>query len=120
MTEKKYTWHKIVDRISELDFADNNIAVTELDGTKICIGKFNELFFAFAFKCPHAGGMLADGFIDALGNVVCPLHRYKYSLQNGRNVSGEGYYLKHWPVELRENGVFAGVEESSGLWSWLK
>jgi 3-phenylpropionate/trans-cinnamate dioxygenase ferredoxin subunit len=120
MTDKKYTWHKIADHINELDFADNNIAVTELKGKKICIGKYNELVFAFAYKCPHAGGILADGYIDAIGNIVCPLHRYKYSLQNGRNVSGEGYYLKHYPVELREGGVFAGIEENSGLFGWLK
>ena len=120
MAKKNYAWHKIADRINELEFADNNIAVAELNGKKICIGKYKELFFAFAFKCPHAGGIMADGYIDALGNVVCPLHRYKYSLQNGRNVSGEGYYLKHWPVELRENGVFVGMEESSGLFGWLK
>ena len=120
MAEKNYIWHKIADRINELEFADNNIAVTELQDKKICIGKYNEMAFAFAFKCPHAGGIMADGHIDALGNVVCPLHRYKYNLQNGRNVSGEGYYLKHWPVELRENGVFVGMEESNGLFGWLK
>ena len=38
-------------------------------------------------------------------------------MENGRNISGEGYYLKHWPVELRENGVFVGMEESGGLWN---
>jgi nitrite reductase/ring-hydroxylating ferredoxin subunit len=108
------TWHKISDHLNELDFADNNIAVTEVKGKKICIGKFNDSVFAFAYKCPHAGAMLADGYIDALGNIVCPLHRYKYSMANGRNVSGEGYYLKHWPVELREEGVFVGMEESKG------
>ncbi len=81
------------------------------------MGKHQEAAFAFAYKCPHAGGILADGYIDALGNVVCPLHRYKYNMENGRNVSGEGYYLKHWPVELREEGVFVGMEESSGLWN---
>lgn len=120
MTEKKYTWHKIADHINELDFADNNIAVIELKGKKICIGKYNETAFGFAYKCPHAGSILADGYIDALGNIVCPLHRYKYSMENGRNTSGEGYYLKHWPVEQREDGVFVGLEESSGLFGWLK
>ncbi|MBK9464385.1 MAG: Rieske 2Fe-2S domain-containing protein [Chitinophagaceae bacterium] len=115
--ERKYTWHKIADHINELDFAANNIAVIELKGKKICVGKHREAAFAFAYKCPHAGGILADGYIDALGNVVCPLHRYKYNMENGRNVSGEGYYLKHWPVELREEGVFVGMEESSGLWN---
>ena len=117
MTEKKYTWHKIADQINELDFGTNNIALAEAMGKKICIAKFNETAFAFAHKCPHAGGFLADGYIDPLGNVVCPLHRYKYSLQHGHNVSGEGYYLKHWPVEIREDGVFVGMEESTGLWN---
>jgi nitrite reductase/ring-hydroxylating ferredoxin subunit len=73
---------------------------------------------ACAHKCPHAGGAMADGFVDALGNIVCPLHRYKFSLQNGRNTSGEGYYLKTHPVQLRENGVFVGIEEKKGLFGW--
>ena len=118
MSEKKYTWHKIADHINELDFADNNIAVTEVKGKKICIGQFNEEAFAFAFKCPHAGGMLADGYIDVLGNIVCPLHRYKYNITNGRNTSGEGYYLTHWPLEQREDGVYVGMEKSRGLFGW--
>lgn len=120
MTELKYTWHKIADHINELDFSDNHIAVTELKGKNICIGKFKDELFAFAYKCPHAGGMLADGYIDALGNIVCPLHRYKYSLKNGRNVSGEGYHMKHWPVEIRDNGVYVGLEEPGGLFGWLQ
>ncbi|HEV7779950.1 MAG TPA: Rieske 2Fe-2S domain-containing protein [Chitinophagaceae bacterium] len=120
MTEKKYTWHKIADHLNELNFADNQIAVAVVNGKKICIGKHNETAFAFTYKCPHAGAILADGYIDALGNIVCPLHRYKYNMANGRNVSGEGYYLKHWPVELREDGVFVGMEASSGLFGWFK
>ncbi|HKO79115.1 MAG TPA: Rieske 2Fe-2S domain-containing protein [Chitinophagaceae bacterium] len=117
---KQYTWYKIADQIEELDFAANNIALTEANSKKICIGKFKEQLFAFAYKCPHAGGVMADGYIDALGNVVCPVHRYKYDMKNGRNTSGEGYYLKNWPVELRENGVFVGMEESGGIFGWLK
>ena len=116
MTEKKYRWHKIADSLSEIDFASNNIAVVDLNGKNICLGKFNDALFAFAFKCPHAGGTLADGYIDALGNIVCPLHRYKYNIANGRNTSGEGYYLKHWPLEMREDGVFVATEKS--FWSW--
>jgi nitrite reductase/ring-hydroxylating ferredoxin subunit len=116
MKEKKYTWHKISDHINGISFAENNIASVEVKNKTICLGKFSEKVFAFAFKCPHAGGILADGFIDGLGNVVCPLHRYKYDLKNGRNVSGEGYYLKNWPVEIREDGVYVGMEET-GFWN---
>ena len=114
------TWHKIADHINELNFSAANIAVAEMNGKKICIAKFREAIFAFAFKCPHAGGMLAEGYIDALGNIVCPLHRYKYNMENGRNTSGEGYYLKHWPVQIKEDGIFVGIEETGGLFGWLK
>ena len=113
----KTAWHKIAEHPNELNFSENNIAVTEVKGKKICIGKFNDKLFAFAFKCPHAGGFLADGYIDAIGNVVCPLHRYKYNIENGRNTSGEGYYLKHWNVEEREDGVYVEMEER-GLFGW--
>jgi 3-phenylpropionate/trans-cinnamate dioxygenase ferredoxin subunit len=34
-------------------------------------------------------------------------------MKNGRNVSGEGYYMKHWPVDVREDGVFIGFEQTS-------
>ena len=116
MAEKKYTWHKIADHINELAFAANHIAVVTIKGKTICIGKYKKGVFAFAYKCPHAGGIMSDGYIDALGNVVCPIHRYKYDMKNGRNVTGEGYYLKNWPVELREDGVYVGLEESSSIW----
>lgn len=115
MTEKKYTWHKIAGQINELDFANNNIAVIEVDGKKICIGKFKEEVFAFAYTCPHAGGTLSEGYIDALGNIVCPVHRYKFDMKNGRNVSGEGYYLRHWMMERRSDGIYIGIEENGGL-----
>lgn len=112
--------HKIADHPNELRFADNNIAIADMDGKTICIARFKDQLFAFAYKCPHASGILSDGFIDALGNIVCPIHRYKYDLKNGRNVSGEGYYLKNWPVEVREDGVYVEVKEKGGLFGWLK
>lgn len=115
---EKITWHKIADHINEIHFASNNMAVAEINGKKICIAKFHEQLFAVAYKCPHAGGIIADGYIDALGHVVCPVHRYKYSLENGRNVSGEGYFLKRWPIEIREDGVFVGFE-TGGFFNWF-
>ncbi len=117
MAEKRFTWHKIADQLNDMAFGVNNIAIADMDGKKICIGKFRETIFAFAYKCPHAGGILADGYVDALGNIVCPLHRYKYDMKNGRNISGEGYYLKNWPVEMREDGIYVGVEDSGGFWN---
>lgn len=114
MSDKQYDWIKIAEHVNEIDFGANQLAVAEANGKKICIGKHADDYFAFAYKCPHAGGILADGYIDATGNVVCPLHRYKFNMKNGRNVTGEGYYLKTWPVEINEDGVFVGMDISRG------
>lgn len=118
MSTQKHKWHLVAESESELAFAANGIAVVDVKGKKICITRHQNELFGFAYKCPHASGIMADGFIDAVGNVVCPLHRYKFSLKNGRNVSGEGYYLKTYPINTTEEGVFVGVEDS-GLFSWL-
>lgn len=109
MADMHYRWHKVAEHINELNFAENNIAVTEAAGKKVCIGKFNGELFAFAYKCPHAGGILADGYINPVGSVVCPIHRYKFDLQTGRNTSCEGYFLKCWPVQTTEDGIFIGM-----------
>jgi 3-phenylpropionate/trans-cinnamate dioxygenase ferredoxin subunit len=99
-------WHKIAESELELDFGSNQVAVARAGEKTICIGRYQERLFAFAYTCPHASGLLADGYIDVLGNIVCPTHRYKFNVQNGRNTSGEGFYLRHWPLEIRENGVY--------------
>jgi nitrite reductase/ring-hydroxylating ferredoxin subunit len=108
-------WIKIAESPDAIPFKENNLAEVDADGKTICVGRSGNDIYAFAQKCPHASGYLADGTIDNNGNITCPVHRYKFSMKNGRNVTGEGYYLKHWKVEVREDGVF--VEMEKGLLS---
>ncbi len=119
MAEKKYTWHKIADSVSEIEFSGNGMVQLNAGSKQICLIKANNHLYACTHKCPHAGGIMAEGYTDALGNIVCPLHRYKFSLQNGRNTSGEGYYLKTFPVQIQEDGVYVGFTET-GFFDWLK
>ena len=118
MTEKKYQYHQIAEHSSELAFNGQGIAVVEVKGKKICIARHQEFWYAFAYKCPHASGIMSEGYLDALGNVVCPVHRYKFSLKNGRNTSGEGYYLKTYPVEVRGEAIYVGMPDGV-LFGWL-
>ena len=104
-------WIKIAESLSEIPFGPNNLVEVDANGKTICLVRSKELMYAVAQKCPHAGGFLAEGFVDAMGNIVCPLHRYRFCPSNGRNVSGEGYYLKHWSVEVREDGVYVGLDK---------
>lgn len=116
---KKYQWHKVAEDRGEIKFSANGLAEIKVGNKMVCIALHNNIITACTQKCPHAGGILSEGFIDALGNIVCPLHRYKFSLQNGRNTSGEGYFLKTFPVKIQNEGVFIGIEENN-LLNWLK
>ena len=98
-----------------IEWQKNNMAIVEVAGKKITIVRQNNNFFACAHKCPHASGILADGFVDSAGYIVCPIHRYRFDLTNGRNVTGEGYFLKTYCVEEREAGIFIGFEENTWL-----
>jgi nitrite reductase/ring-hydroxylating ferredoxin subunit len=108
-----HTWHKIAESVAEINFSDNGLAEVEINGKMICLAKHNNKLFACTQKCPHAGGFLADGYIDSVGNIVCPVHRYKFNPQNGRNVSGEGYFLKRYQLEEREEGIFISFAEEN-------
>jgi 3-phenylpropionate/trans-cinnamate dioxygenase ferredoxin subunit len=74
--------------------------------------------FGFAHTCPHAGAPMTDGYIDGACNVVCPVHQLKFNLKNGRDTNGEGYKLKTYPVEVRADGIFIGIDEG-GLFKWF-
>lgn len=115
MDLKKRNWVRLALSVEELAIPESGVVEVDADGKAVCIAQHGEQLFAFAPKCPHAGGLFKYGNVDTAGNVVCPLHRYKFCVKNGRNVTGEGYYLKHWPVDVREDGVYVGLDVSA--WS---
>lgn len=108
-----------MDSLEEIHFPQSGLLEIEVADKKVCLTLHKEQLYACAAKCPHAGGTMAAGYIDALSNIICPLHRYKFSLHSGRNTSGEGFFLKTYPIEMRPEGIFIGLEENNG-WAWLK
>jgi len=113
MSATEMHWVLVTDAPASLDWPDNQLLDLEVDGKKITLAKFKEDYFAFAQKCPHASGRMAQGYINPLGQVVCPLHRYAFDMKNGRNTTGEGYFLKTYPIELRPEGIFIGFKPNS-------
>lgn len=97
---------KIADRLSDLAFDQRQVIRVAAGDKFISLARHGNELFAFADKCPHAGACLSEGWMDVTGNIVCPLHRYKFNVGNGRNITGEGYYLKRWPVKTTDDGIF--------------
>ena len=82
---------------------------TIVNGKKIGLLKKAGNLHAFAALCPHAGAPMCDGWVDGMGRLVCPLHKYRFDPANGRNTSGEGYKLFTYPVEVRGDEVYVGL-----------
>lgn len=97
--------------MAEFNWQGNNMCVIEVNAKSVTLAKIDETLYAFAHKCPHAGGVMADGYVDPLGHVVCPLHRYRFDPRNGRNTSGEGYYLKTYPLKMIDGAWFIGFKK---------
>jgi nitrite reductase/ring-hydroxylating ferredoxin subunit len=110
---KRYKWHKVADNSANLNLPAGNIIRVEVDGKPICLGRFKEQLYGFAAECPHAGADMTDGYIDGSCRVVCAVHSLKFDLRNGLDANGEGYKLKTYPVEVREDGIYVGIEEGS-------
>jgi len=102
-----YTWHKAealkADELAEGKFTE--IAVAD---KKVGLLKRNGTIYAFTAACPHAGATLCNGWLDGLGRIVCPEHKYRFDPENGRNTSGEGYKLFTYKVEVKDGDIFIG------------
>lgn len=92
--------------MAELQFSTSGIAYAFAGIKPLCIINNNEGLFACSATCPHAGANLSKGFLDVKCNIVCPHHGYRFSIKNGYNTSGEGYHLKTYKIEEREDGVY--------------
>lgn len=103
-----YDWH-IVNTEIIARLAENKPAELIVEDRAVVILLSAGKIFAFAATCPHAGAPLCTGWIDAKGHIVCPMHKYRFNPANGYNSSGEGYKLKTYPVEKREQDIYIGL-----------
>ena len=59
-----------------------------VDGEQIVVFRLKDgTVRALGAVCPHRGGPLADGQIDARV-VICPLHQHAFDLSNGACLTG--------------------------------
>lgn len=100
-------WVKVEDPIPEHDF----VKQIKVNGKKLCLIKYQNQIYAVQNTCPHAGGILSGGWCKE-GKIVCPIHRYEYSLITGRGAEGQGDYIAIYPIEWREDGCYIGFKPS--------
>ena len=111
---KKTKWYKLFESVTaaNMQVAEGRVTTVLVKNKKICVARTKEGLFAVNDKCPHNGASLGNGFCTADGSVVCPVHRYSFDLKTGRATSGGGDAARTYPIEIRDDGVFIGFEET--------
>jgi nitrite reductase/ring-hydroxylating ferredoxin subunit len=103
-----YEWHSVTG-VSASALADKQLLEVRVADKRIGLVKTDGQIHAFAATCPHASAPLCEGWMDAQGRIVCPLHKYRFDPANGRNTSGEGYKLKKYPLEIKDDIIYIGL-----------
>jgi nitrite reductase (NADH) small subunit len=76
----------------------------EVAGETIAIFRERQgALYAVQAHCPHRAGPLADGIVGA-GQVICPLHTFKFELATGVPVGNECPSLRTYGVKVNERG----------------
>lgn len=106
---KRFRWYKIFDSSEEaMNAFPNRRLVKVMTGDKyICFTRNNDRFYAFENQCPHQGKPLIHGECTEDNTVICPFHQYRFNLETGQ---GQGLYLPIYPVEVRDDGVYVGIQ----------
>ena len=71
----------------------------------IALLRKGDKIYAFAAQCPHRGASLLQANLNGLGEIICPLHQYRFDLNTGQVRAGYCPDLPIFPVKWKENGI---------------
>ena len=109
MFRKKLKWYFVsesLDEFEELFSSHNTVVHNIMFFGEVLLVKNKGEYFAFKNKCPHQNKPL-NGCTINNGDIICPFHRYQFSLDNGR---GHGLFIDKYPLKFNRVGVFLGKE----------
>jgi len=109
-TEIDTSWTKVCG-LAEISVGSGTCA--RLGGAQVAVFRISESEIrAVQNVCPHSGApVLHQGMVGDQGGeakVACPLHKRVYSLEDGRNMSGEGGKLRVFGVRIEDDAVWVG------------
>lgn len=87
-------------------FENKQKRVFRIGEAKIIIAYFKNEYYAFDYLCPHQKHPLKEAQITSFGEIICPLHEYRFALQHGQEAYNRCKALKHYPLQMKEDGVY--------------
>ena len=112
--EKRVQWIRVylTEEAAQRKIPLNSSQTVTAGGWSFCMARTEEGIFALGPRCPHQGFKWGGASCQD-GIIVCPLHRFGFNLKNGK---GQGMHVETFPVEVRKDGVFVGVERRVFVW----
>lgn len=101
---KQFLFGNSPDSVNDL-FPDRVIKRLLLDEEEIGVLRIGNTFFAFQSSCPHRGASLIQAHINGQGEIICPLHQYRFDLKTGMLKMGFCGDLKIFQTQLTEEGL---------------
>jgi NAD(P)H-dependent nitrite reductase small subunit len=77
-------------------------------GLRVAVFQSGGQLVALSGWCPHSGGPLGHGWIEE-GEVVCPLHHWRFKLSDGRCTTMPGQGVHRFRCEVRGDEVWVEV-----------
>ncbi len=80
----------------------------EAAGARLAVIRDGDSVVVISDHCPHAGGSLGSGWVED-GELLCPLHRWRFRHRDGRCTTTRGHDVHPYRVKL----------DDSAVWAWL-
>jgi pyruvate oxidase len=106
---KTIVWHKVLD--NPADLSEGRVMTVSAAHKTFCLTRHKGTFGCLDNKCPHQGGPLGEGSIEN-GLLRCPWHGWDYDPLSGK-APGYDDGVEVFPVEIRDDGVYIGLEEEA-------
>ena len=97
----------------EEDLPIGKSAIISAGEDEIALFNYKGKYYAIANKCPHRGSPLGEGRIEE-GIVICPGHEWRFKLESGANMQNPELFISTYPVKVRNNNIYIGLEGESG------
>jgi pyruvate oxidase len=101
---EQLTWHRV---LSPHELPEGRVKTVSAGPHSFAVTHFEGRYAALSNRCPHQGGPLGEGSIEK-GMLRCPWHEYDYCPLDGSSPFGDS--VPTFPTEVREDGVYVGVE----------
>ncbi len=110
----KTVWYKVAE---PGEMSEGEVRAVQAGSQAIALTFYRGQYGALDNACPHQGGPLGEGSIECDEQhecwLRCPWHGWDFHPTTGKSPGGFDDGVPTYPVELRDDGVYVAVKEST-------